>query len=130
MKFTAMSARLPEPQNVKLEDLGIVTLHITQMERELRQHFNGGIGFGDGTNSDNMFGVFYNYTTNAIADTQDTINHNLGIVPIGFLTLSLDKGAVLYKGATAWTSTQIFLKATLASVAARIFILAPSNTQH
>lgn len=88
---------------------------------------SAGLGYGDGTTNDNMMGVWANYTTNAVANTEDAITHNLGGVPIGYVVFSQDKAASLYKGATAWSSTQIFLKCSVATVAVRIFIFPASN---
>ena len=88
---------------------------------------NAHLGFGDGVNRDNMFGTWVNYTTNAVANTEDTINHNLGFVPVGWLVVTQDKAGSIYKGTTTWTTSQIFLKCSVASVTARIFVLGPSN---
>lgn len=88
---------------------------------------NGHLGFGDGTSTDNIFGTFVTYVSNAAPNTEDTITHNLGFVPIGYLVMSLDKGAVIYKGTTAWTTSLMYLKSNTATTTALLFILGPSN---
>lgn len=93
----------------------------------LRRTVDGHIGFGDGLEIDNMFGSWVSYTSNAVANTEDTVAHNLGLIPIGFLVFSIDKNGTVYKGPTAWTTTNIFLKCSAASAAILLFIPGPSN---
>lgn len=86
----------------------------------------GRVRFGTGTDGDrgeNMAGEFQAYTSNATPDTADSITHTLGAIPIGFIVINLDKGAVLYDGGVAWTDTTISLKATVASTTSTIFLL-------
>jgi len=90
---------------------------------KLRRMLENNLSFGDGTNPDNLAGQWKNYTTNAVADTEDAVSHTLSRVPIGFLVFSASKAGILYKGSTAWTSTSIFLKCSAASTVVRIFIL-------
>jgi hypothetical protein len=94
--------------------------------QELSQAINGNLGFGDAVDVDNIKGEWIDYTTNAIANTEDTIPHNLGEIPKGWIEFSRDKAGVLYKGPTAWTASDIYLKNSLASVAVRIFVYAGS----
>src|SRR5262245_21029001 len=131
VRFTSIFGRSAgDSPIVEPLDVRTLSLHMQQEERELRQHLNGGLGFGDGINSDNIFGVWVSYTSNAVANTEDAVTHNLGLVPVGFLVMDQDKAGVFYRSGTAWTSTQIFLKCSLATVVVKMFILAPSNTQH
>lgn len=88
---------------------------------------NAGLGFGDGSSVDNIYGSWISYTTNAVANTEDTINHNLGKIPVGYLVMNRDKAAIVYKGGTAWTATQMFLKCSVATTAVVIFVIGPSN---
>lgn len=59
-------------------------------------------------------GVFVNYTSNASANTQDTVPHNLGYVPKGYLVINNSNGGVVYTGAPA-DATNLYLKCTTAS---------------
>jgi hypothetical protein len=70
---------------------------------------------------DNFDGALLSYTSNAVANTQDTVAHGLRKVPSYFITLSVDKGGVVYKSA-AFDSTNVYLKNTAASVATTIFV--------
>ena len=86
----------------------------------------GRVRFGtgtDGTEGENISGEFQVFTSNAIADTEDTISHTLGAVPIGYIVLGRDKAGVLYNGSTAWTSTSIYFKSNVASTTYTVFLL-------
>ena len=61
------------------------------------------------------------YTTNATANTADTVTHNLGYVPNGYIVISNGNGGVVYSGGTA-TATTIPLKCTTASNAVTVMI--------
>ena len=92
------------------------------MEQMLRV-LNGNVGFGDGTDFDNLKGKWLTYSTNASPDTEDTVTHDLGSVPVGFLTMEPPEAGYLYKGPTPWTTTAIFLKCSAAAQTAKIFVL-------
>ena len=84
-----------------------------------------GIGLGtagDGTYASKINGIYQVFTTSATPDAENTIAHELGRVPVGYIVVSVDKAAVLYKGTTAWTSTNIYLKCNVASTAYTILI--------
>ena len=71
----------------------------------------------------NLYGQVKTYTTNAIANTEDTVSHTLGRVPIGFLILNRDKDkSVVYDSGTAWTAANLYLKCGAASTAVTIWI--------
>ena len=62
------------------------------------------------------------FTSNAVANTEDTVAHDLGRVPVGIEANIPDKAAVLYDGGTAHTSTNLYLKSTAATVAWEVLI--------
>jgi len=84
---------------------------------------NGQVSFGNGTDVDNLQGRWVNTISPAVANTDFTVDHNLGRVPVGFIVISVDKAAVIYTGTIAWTTTQMTLKASAATVALRIFVI-------
>lgn len=84
---------------------------------------NGQISFGNGTALDNMQGRWLNTVTPGVADTDFTIAHNLGRIPVGFITISVDKAGVIYKGSIAWTTSNITLKCSTATTTVRIFVI-------
>ena len=72
--------------------------------------------------ADNFDAQLKTYTTNAVADTEDTIAHTLKRVPTGAILYRTDKAVSLYDGGTAWTATDIYLKANVATAAVEILI--------
>lgn len=49
------------------------------------------------------------------ADTEFTVSHSLKRVPTGYIVSKNSNGGVVYTGETAWTSTAIYLKNTVAN---------------
>lgn len=78
---------------------------------------NRGIKF-----SDNVDCVLVSFTSNGVANTEDAVSHTLGKVPTGFIVYRLDKAAVVYDSGTTWTTTNIYLKCNVASVAYKIIV--------
>ncbi len=70
---------------------------------------------------DNFDAKTVSYTSNAVADTQDTVAHGLGKTPIGVITVEIDKGGVVYKSAS-YNATNLFLKCSTASTAIKILV--------
>lgn len=68
-------------------------------------------------------GAVLTLTTSGTPDAENTKAHTLGRTPLGYIVLSQDKAASIYKGTTAWDATNIYLKATVASVALRILAI-------
>lgn len=95
--------------------------------REIIAAVNGNLGFGDGTDDDNLVGTWLTYSTNSSAGTEDTLAHNLGVIPVGFLVMVPPVSGVINKGSTTWTTTNIYLTCTGASQTATLYVLAPSQ---
>lgn len=70
---------------------------------------------------DNFDGAVLSYTSNAVANTQDSVPHGLRKVPSYFIVLSVDKGGVVYKSA-AFDATNVYLKNSATSVATTIYV--------
>lgn len=90
----------------------------------------GRIRFGPNNSTinkgENVLGQFITYTTNGTKDTEDTIAHNLGSIPIGYIVVSKDKAGDIYQRAstgTAWSSSNIYLKCSVASVTVSLFLI-------
>lgn len=79
-------------------------------------------GITSGRRALNIDGVWVHYVSNGTANTEDTVSHNLQRTPSGIWVSVPDKNAVIYRGTTAWTSTQVFLKASAATVTVDIFL--------
>lgn len=105
-----------------------ITILQTQMNK-IFQCLQGRVSFGTGVsgiNGQNISGQFVTYTSNGVANTEDTIAHTVGSVPIGYLILGQNKAGSLYQLAstgTAWTSTNIYLKCSVASVTFNLFLV-------
>ena len=91
---------------------------------------NGQLTFGDTTSGsiDNMSGAMLAVTTHATPGTEFAVAHNLGVIPSGFLTLIPPQSGVLNKGATAWTTSNLYLTCTGSSQAITIFVCIPPQT--
>ena len=84
--------------------------------------FDGRISLGDGTNKENLDIDFADITSHAMADTEFAVSHSLGRVPAGYIVVKGNKAGVVYDGATVWTTSNIYLKCNVASVALRLII--------
>jgi len=93
------------------------------------QALQGRVRFGDATDGkqgENLSGQFQLFTTSATPDAENTIAHTLGAIPVGYIIIGQNKAGSLYQLATtgtAWTSTNLYLKCSVASVAFVIFLL-------
>jgi hypothetical protein len=84
---------------------------------------NGHLGFGDGTLRDNIDGTWASVTAPVAPNTDFTITHNLGRVPVGYWVMQKDRACDVYTGGVAATKTQITLRATVASAVLKLFII-------
>ena len=80
-------------------------------------------GVGGGTRSYNLDAVWVAYVSNGTANTEDTVTHNLGRIPVGIWVGIPDKSAVVYAdNEAAWTTTTIRLKASASSVTVNVLV--------
>jgi len=80
-------------------------------------------GTGGGTRSYNLDAVWVAYVSNGTANTEDTVSHNLGRIPVGIWVGIPDKSAVIYAdNEAAWTATTIRLKASATTVTVRVLV--------
>ena len=71
----------------------------------------------------NFDAVWVAYVSNGTANTEDTVTHTLGRIPVGILVGIPDKSAVVYAdNQAAWTSTSVRLKASAATVTVNILL--------
>ena len=86
----------------------------------------GRVRFGsttDGYRGENISGEFQVFTSNATPDTEDEVAHTIGAIPVGYIVLKQDKAGSLYLGSTSWSSSSVYFKCDVASVAFTIFLL-------
>src|SRR5258708_24601490 len=75
---------------------------------------------------ENILGQFITYTTNGTPNTEDTVAHSLGSIPVGYIIVSKSKAGDIYQQArtgTAWSTINIYLKCTVASVVVTLFLI-------
>jgi len=77
---------------------------------------NGGATFGD-----NMSASIQALTFDA-ANKESVLKHNLGRVPIGFITISKSVDMNLFNGPTAWSNENIYIQSSAAGTATVIII--------
>lgn len=91
---------------------------------------NGGLEFGGpqqagpkGNGLKNIQGFWVDVTTPGVADTEFTVDHNLGYIPTGIIVFAVDKATVIYASRkNQWTAKQAFFKANLATVSLQGFV--------
>jgi hypothetical protein len=89
----------------------------------LAQVINGNVSFGNGTASDNVSGVWATAADTGLANTDFTITHNLGRIPVGYLIMTSNIATDIYTGSVAATTTQITLRSSASHAAITLFIL-------
>jgi len=107
----------------KKDSLNQFVQMLKQVYQNLIGVINGQIGFGDGTNLDNINGSWINVVAPVAPNTDFTVNHNLGRLPVGYWIMEKDRACDVYTGGVAATTTQLTLKATVASAVLRLFIV-------
>lgn len=105
------------------ESLNVFVQMLKNVYQNLVGVINGQVGFGDGTNLDNINGSWVNAVTPVAPNTDFTINHNMQRIPSGYWVMQKDRAVDIYTGSIAATSTQLTLRATVASAAIRLFII-------
>ena len=78
----------------------------------------GRVRFGE-----NINGNFVTVTSSATPNAEFSVTHKLGSVPQGYIVCDKDKAGDLYSSTTVATSTTLYLKATVASVTYKLFII-------
>lgn len=110
---------------------GEVNNHV-EMIKDVYKALRGNISYGQqGFNAnniginlvpDNIDGNFGSIADTGPADTQFSVTHNLNRVPIGFHVIRQNLAGSFYDSGTTWTTTEIFLKCSVAHVTATFFI--------
>ena len=118
---------IPQPPLIQ-EDDPEANVRLTQYLQDLNRmarsltFLDSDGGITSGRRCLNIDAVWVRYVSNAVADTEDTVAHNLGRVPAGIWISAPDKSSVIYRGTTAWTSTNIYLKASAATTTVDILV--------
>jgi hypothetical protein len=107
------------------EENGPLIYDIGRYLRNIRDAVNGRITFGDGTNIDNIAGKWISVTSHASGGTETAIQHDLGVVPVGMLMMVPPASGTVVRGATAWSTTHIYLTFSANSQTAKLFLIVP-----
>lgn len=70
----------------------------------------------------NLSAVYCVFTSNGTANTEDTVAHTLGRIPTGYIVVDQDKAAIVYDSATAHTTSTLYLKTNVATVAWKLLV--------
>jgi len=105
------------------KSLGTFVTMLRSVYQNLVNVINGNLGFGDGTNADNINGVWINVVAPVAPNTDFTVTHNLGRLPVGYWPMQKDRACDVYTGSVAATTTQLTLRATAASAVLRLFVV-------
>lgn len=106
----------------------IAPIHIGQLANDkqfkdsIHKILDGNVEYGDGVNSGNIAGNWITVTSPGVANTEFSFAHKLNKVPVGYHIMRRNNTGVIYDGTTAWTSSLIYLKCTVATQAMTIFV--------
>ncbi len=98
-------------------------LTLKRQYEEIARALNGRVGFGDGTDSENIEGTWISVTTPGTPNTDFTVTHGLDRLPAGYLVMVKAAAVDIFDGSVAATISQITLRATVGSVAIKLFIV-------
>ena len=108
--------RLNMPQPETEFDRGLEE-ELTPYSIRLSKLLNGGLKFAENFNM-----AIKSVTTDGAAGTESAVAHGLGRTPSDFLVGSQDKAGTIYKGTTAWDATNIYVRGSVASITAKLYI--------
>lgn len=102
----------------------LITQYLHELNRMARDltFLDSDGGVTSGRRALNINAVWVQYVSNGVANTEDTVAHNLGRIPLGIFPGLADKVAIIYASGTAWTATNIYLKASAATVTANLLL--------
>jgi hypothetical protein len=90
------------------------TQMLNSLWRNLANVINGNISFGNGSQSDNISGVWLTAVF-VTPNVDTTFNHTLGRKPIGYIPMNKTAACDVYSGSIPATTTQITLRGTAAA---------------
>lgn len=108
-------------REIEFQDKKIILKKLLQVladwQFSVKSILDHGISF-----QDNVDIASITFTSSGTPDAENAVAHTLGKVPTGFLIYDLNKGAVVYKGTTAWTKTTIYLKVNTATTVVKSWV--------
>lgn len=96
---------------------------LQQAWQNLAKVINYNISFGNPTSGpDNINGAWVNFVV-AAANTDQTLTHNLGRLPVGYLPMTKSVACDVFTGTVPATTTQITLQGTTTGANVELFII-------
>ena len=90
---------------------------LLSFNQELAQIINNGLKFTDNFNAD-----IVTVSDTGSANSENTVAHTLKRVPIGFLCISNNLAGVVYNSGTVFTTTNIYVKCSVANCTVKLLI--------
>ncbi len=106
-----------DPENLRAIDRELLSV-LSNLSFNLKSILDGGISLAD-----NVDAVVVSFTSNGSSDTEDTVGHTLGKIPLYFIVCDINKGGVVYRSGTAFTKTNVYLKTSVTSAAVKVLLL-------
>lgn len=97
-----------------MEENGL-RVHLQQVNKVVGGNISHGASMNNTDLDRNIDCSKHTGTAPGVADTEFSIVHTLGRIPLTIGGQDTNNGGVLYRSATAWTATTAFLKCTKAS---------------
>lgn len=71
----------------------------------------------------NIDGMFVTFTTSATPDAENTVTHNLGRIPVGYIVTDSNKAGVVYSSSKgSWTAATMRVKCNVASTTVTLLV--------
>lgn len=113
--FIDKKINLPEPDPENRFEILLVEAFL-KYTMKLADAVNGGLKLNENIDCQ------VKSVTTAAADTEVSVAHTLKRVPTGFIVINIDKAAIVYDSGSTWTTTNIYIKCNVATVAVKLLI--------
>jgi len=103
-------------------------IHISQINNDrkfkdqVHKILDGNVDYGDGVNRGNIAGNWITVVSPGVANTEFNFLHKLNKLPVGYHIMRRNNSGLVYDGVTAWTTTTMYLKCTVATQTMTIFV--------
>lgn len=84
---------------------------------ELAGLLNNGLTFADNFKANTL-----DVADTGVINTEFAVAHTLKRVPVGYIVVGINKAAVVYNSGTAWTVSNIYLKANVANCTVKLIV--------
>jgi len=106
-----------------IDSKGPVESGLDSTYKRLALVLNGRVSFGDGLNRDNIDGNWVTVPDTGIGNTDFTVQHNLGRLPVGYILMRTNLPTSIYDGSIPATKTEITLRSVIDNANVTLFIV-------